>query len=138
MKLLVIGLLNQRLMYSSRLYDGSVHDYTIFKEVFSTIELKKYRVHVDAGFIGIRDFIDCKHVFIPHKATRNNPLTKLQKTVNAVLAGHRVCIENSIARMKAYFVLRVENRMRDKSKLQDAVQLCLGLANFKNRSIPAI
>lgn len=135
MKALVIGLMNQRLMYVSRLYDGSVHDYTIFKEVFAKIDLRKYRVQVDAGFVGIRDFIDCKYVFIPHKATRNNPLTKQQKLINAVLAGQRVCIENSIARMKAYFVLRVENRMRDKSKLQDALQLCLSLANFKNKSI---
>lgn len=138
MKVLVIGLLNQRLIYSSRLYDGSVHDYTIFKELFATIELKKYRIHVDAGFIGIRNLIDCKYVFIPHKATRNNPLTKLQKAINTFLASQRVCIENSIARMKAYFVLRVENRMRDKAKLQDAVQLCLSLANFKNKTIPAI
>lgn len=137
MKALVIGLLNQRLMYCSRLYDGSVHDYTIFKDLFSTIELNKYRVHVDAGFTGIRNFIDCKYVFIPHKATRNRPLTQLQKAINAVLASQRVCIENSIARMKAYFVLRVENRMRDKAKLQDAMQLCLSLANFKNKSIPA-
>jgi hypothetical protein len=98
-----------------------VHDFTIFKELFSGLTLHKYRIHVDAGFVGIRDYIDCKYVFIPYKATRDNPLTKVQKTINAVLASYRVCIENSIARMKAYFILRIENRMRDKMKLQDAM-----------------
>ena len=132
---MVIGLFNQAITYTSPLYDGSVHDYTIFKELFSDITLEKYRVHVDAAFVGIRDFIDCKFVFVPYKATRNHPLTKGQKAINAVLASYRVCIENSIARMKAYFVLRIENRMRNKSKLQEAMHLCADLANFKNRCL---
>lgn len=131
----MISTLGQEMRYVSPLYDGSVHDFTIFKDLFSSINLRNYRVHVDAGFLGIKNFIDCEFAFIPYKATRNNPLTTAQKTINTCLAGIRSCIENSIARMKAYFVLRIENRMRNKAKLQDAFYLCSHLANFKNRTL---
>ncbi len=102
-----------------------------FKDIFARLTLENYRVHVDLGFMGIAKFIDCKYVFIPFKSRKNHPLTTFQKTINQCLASVRVAVENSIAKLKAFFVLRIENRMRKREKLADAFSLCAELACFK-------
>lgn len=87
---------------------------------------------MDAGFVGIKKFINCKYVFIPFKARKNHPLTPLERLINQVLAPLRVVVENVIARLKSFFVLRTTNRMRKKEKLTDAFALCAEVAHFKN------
>ena len=118
-------------MWVSRWYNGSTHDFTIFKDIFAHLTLENYRIHVDLGFIGIRKFIACKYVFIPFKARKNHPLTEFQKVINQCIAAVRVAVENTIAQLKAFFILRIENRMRKKEKLADAFSLCAELACFK-------
>ena len=81
--------------------------------------------------MGVAKFIDCKYVFIPFKARKDQPLTTFQKAINQCLASVRVAVENSIAQLKAFFVLRIENRMRKKEKLADAFSLCAELSCFK-------
>ena len=130
-KWLLISTLDRRILWVSKWYNGSTHDFTIFKDVFAHLILEKYRVHVDSGFVGIAKFIACKYVFIPYKARKNQPLTALQKALNQGLAAVRVAVENSIAQLKAFFVLRIENRMRKKGKLADAFSLCAELACLK-------
>ncbi|MEJ7660572.1 MAG: transposase family protein [Hymenobacter sp.] len=80
---------------------------------------------------GLPNLLIVKYVFIPFKARKNHPLTAFQKAVNQCLASVRVAVENSIAQLKAFFVLRIENRMRKKEKLADAFSLCAELACFK-------
>lgn len=104
----------------------------MFKEIFAHITLKNYRIHVDAGFVGMEKFIACQAVFIPCKARKNQPLTPLQRAINQVLAPLRVVVENVLARLKSFFVLRTTNRMRRKEKLAEAFALCAEVAHFKN------
>ena len=87
---------------------------------------------MDAAFTGIKDFIECGYVFIPFKASKNHPLTPVQKAINHALAPLRVAVENGIATLKSFFILRTENRMRKKEKLADAFALCAELAYFKS------
>lgn len=128
---MVIGTLDRRLVWVSKLYSGRTHDFAIFKELFAGINLKNYRVHVDAGFVGIKKFSECGFVFIPFKARKNYPLTSFQRLANQALAHFRVAIENTIAKMKSFFILRTKNRMRKKEKLTDAVSLCAEIVSFK-------
>ncbi len=86
---------------------------------------------VDAGFIGIKKSVKCQHVWIPYKASKKHPLTKVQKAINTLFAHVRVAVENAIAKAKSFFILRIENRMRRKAKLTDAMRLCTALANYK-------
>ncbi|WP_332874882.1 transposase family protein [Hymenobacter psoromatis] len=116
----------------SKMYSGRTHDFTIYKEIFAEINLKKYRLHVDAGFVGIKKFSDCKFVFIPFKARKNQILSPFERTANQILAHLRVVVENVIAQLKAFFILRIENRMRKKEKLAEAFALCAELAYFKH------
>lgn len=129
---MVIADLSKQVRWVSTPYSGSTHDFTIFKHVFQHIQLRNHRLHVDAGFSGITSFLSCKFVFIPFKASANRPLTTVQLALNQLLAQERVVVENALARVKAFFVLRIENRMRHKQKLADAFQLCAALANFKH------
>ena len=128
---MLISTLDRRILWVSKCYNGSTHDFTIFKDIFTHLTLEKYRIHVDSGFVGIAKFIACKYVFIPFKARKNRPLTTFQKAVNKCLASIRVAVENSIAQLKAFFILRIENRMRKKEKLADAFSLCAELACLK-------
>jgi hypothetical protein len=47
------------------------------------------------------------------------------------LARVRVRVEHAIAKIKTFFILRIENRMKQKTKLDEALSICVGLANFK-------
>ena len=88
-------------------------------------------IHVDLGFLGIKKIIIGGQIFIPHKGSKNHPLTPEKKAANTTLAQLRVVVENALAKIKSFFVLRIENRMKKKQKLDEAFEICAGLANFK-------
>lgn len=117
------------------MYEGKTHDFTIFKAIFSGMDFSALKVHVDLGFLGIKKNITFSNVSIPHKASKHHPLTEEQKSENSTLAAIRVVVEHAIAKMKAFFILRIENRMKHKEKLADAFGICALLANFKNKSL---
>lgn len=117
------------------MYDGKIHDFSIFKELFTNIDFSALKVYVDLGFLGIKKIINPQELHIPIKASKNHPLTETQKEFNCNISRIRVVVENAIAKMKAFFVLRIENRMRISQKLDDAVHICSYLANFKHKSM---
>ncbi len=123
--------MDKRILFVSKAYSGHTHDFTIFKDIFGGLDLSAYRLHVDAGFVGIKKAVKFQAIWIPYKASKNKPLNKWQKAVNKVFAHVRIVVENVIAKMKSFFVLRIENRMRQKIKFADSFQLCAALANFK-------
>lgn len=126
--------MSKQILFISKAYSGRTHDFTIFKDIFASLDLSAYRLHVDAGFVGIQKSAQCNQVWIPYKARKNQPLNKVQKAINYVFSYVRVAVENAIAKLKAFFIMRIENRMRIKQKLDDAVQICAALANFKTSS----
>lgn len=108
-----------------------MHDFTIFKDIFAGFDFSLFRVPIDSGFSGLENHVTPLFIFRPTKASKNHPLTSLQRTCNSALASVRVRVEHAIAKAKAFFSLRIENRMRQKQKLDDAMAICVGLANFK-------
>jgi len=59
----------------------------------------------DAGYQGLHDELPNHSVFVPHKATRNHPLSEDQKLVNRELSSIRIVVENSLAELKHFKVL---------------------------------
>jgi hypothetical protein len=53
--------------------------------------------------VGIPRAALCKHVWIPDKARKNQPLNKVQKALNHVFSSVRVAVENALAKLKAFF-----------------------------------
>ena len=131
MKCLLLCSLKRQIIFRSPLYPGHVHDFSIFKQECGNIDFSNLRLHVDLGFLGIQKVVPAAHVFIPHKNYRTRPLTAEQKQENTSLSRIRVVVENVIAGMKAFFVLRIKNRMKDKQGLEDAIDACVLLANLK-------
>jgi hypothetical protein len=128
----------KQLYFISKSYPGKEHDFTIFKEIFAGFDFSSWRVHVDLGFLGILKAVVTGQVNIPHKKPPKNVLTATQKAENSRLSSLRVVIENSIAKMKSYFILRIENRMRKNTNLDDVVELCAALANLKTNNYLSI
>ena len=86
------------------------------------------------GFLGIKKAVIHEQIFIPHKASKNNPLTDIKKLENKEQAALRVIVENALAGLKRFFILRNKNRMHNKKKLDDAVEICNGLQLMKIKS----
>ena len=124
----------KRILFASKAYDGRTHDFAIFKEIFAGLDFSRFETHVDLGFLGLGKNVSGANVFIPHKATKNYPLTARQKEENTELSRLRVVVENAIAKIKSFFIMRIENRMKIKNKLNDAFHICAALANFKSRA----
>ena len=131
LKWLIICDAYKRILFTSDAYDGHTHDFTIFKQLFAGFDFSKFQTYVDLGFIGIKKHISGGTIFIPHKASKNHPLTSAQKETNTQLARVRVGVENAIAKIKSFFVMRIENRMKNKNKLNNAFHVCATLENFK-------
>jgi hypothetical protein len=67
------------------------------------------------GFLGIKKKVKYDQLFIPHKGSKKQPLSEIQKDENCTYlpvrqAGSRirVGIENVFAKIKSFFVLRIE------------------------------
>ena len=102
----------KRILFASDAYDGHTHDFTIFKDIFAGFDFSTFQTYADLGFIGIKKQVMGGTIFIPHKASKNCPLTASQKEENTALARVRVVVENSIAKIKSFFIMRIENRMK--------------------------
>jgi hypothetical protein len=123
----------KEILFVSPMYDGKTHDFAIFKNIFTNIDFSALNLYVDLGFLGIKKTIKYNELFIPHKASKNHPLNDDQKKENSTLSSVRVAVENAIAKLKSFFILRIENRMRINTKLDDAFIICSALANFKTK-----
>ena len=73
-------------------------------------------------------------VKIPYKKSKKHPLTSTQKQENKEMSSQRIAVENALGNQKRYFILRNENRSANKTKIQEEVWVCAGLANFKSKS----
>jgi uncharacterized protein (DUF2344 family) len=109
---------------------GRVHDFNLFKQYFADKVFLGQRIWVDLGFQSIEKYIDGAEIMIPHKKKKGQDLSKEQKEENKIMARTRVLVENAIARIKRFFILRIENRMHKKYKLDMAAELCACLSNF--------
>lgn len=132
LKALIISDKLKRALYISELVVGKTHDFTMFKGFLSKFDFSKYNVFVDLGFLGIDKHITVKELQIPQKKPRGGELTTNQKDENCTKSRLRIVVENTIAMVKRYFILRIENRMHMKNKLNEALEICGLLWNFKN------
>lgn len=63
--------------------------------------------------MGIAKEYECSGISIPHKKTKNKPLTELQKDENKQMASERIYVENSFAGLKRFRTLSDRLRLHD-------------------------
>jgi hypothetical protein len=92
--------------------EGSVHDFTIYKDSTGSAVSPDVKVKVDSGFQGIVAFHANSEV--PFKKSKNKPLTKEEKVFNRQLARERIVIEHVNREIKMFKIMaeRYRNRRR--------------------------
>jgi len=90
---------------------GCEHDFAIFKN--SEIKFCEMLILLaDSGFQGIENLHTV--CWIPHKKSKNKPLSTEQKRINKALSSIRVCVEHVIRRIKRFKIF--SSRYRNKRK----------------------
>ncbi len=109
--------------------NGKEHDFKLFKN--SNIRTRKEtRVFVDTGYVGIKNIINNSQ--IPHKRSKNHPLTKEQKIENHEISSKRVLCENVIGSIKRFRIISERYRNRRK-RFGLRFSLIAGIHNFELR-----
>ncbi|MBB1126381.1 transposase family protein [Thiospirillum jenense] len=95
--------------YLSRPYGGRRHDFHLLKQEFSPAlpRFENCTMKVDSGYTGIVNSYSYKSVSIPHKKSKNKPLTSEQKTANKQLALERIFVEHNIAGLKRFRIFQI-------------------------------
>jgi DDE superfamily endonuclease len=83
----------------------------MFKDMGLRIS-ESIKVLADLGFLGIYKIH--KNSVIPHKSSKNKPLTKEQKLENKELASQRIPIEHTNRMMKIFNILKYPYRNKQK------------------------
>ena len=123
---MLISTKNRFIKYLSRPYGGRRHDFNLLKKEFPPALpwFEHCTIRVDSGYIGISNSYLCKSVFIPHKKSKNKPLTSEQKMANQQLASERIVVEHSIAGLKRFRILADRRRIH-RFDLYDKNSRCL-------------
>jgi len=86
---------------------GSVHDLTLLRNSGEADELlPEEGLMTDLAYVGLADDRPGLRVVLPHKAKKDVPLTGQQKAYNKRVSRCRVVVENLLARLKVFQVLR--------------------------------
>lgn len=127
----------KNILYVGKIYAGKKHDFSIFKDEFENINFLNHTIWVDLGFKGIEKlyatYSDSIKIEIPNKSTKKIPITEEQKKENREKSAIRVIVENSLAALKTFFLLKNRHRTLNLDDIESTVHICAGLANFKNK-----
>lgn len=85
---------------------GSTHDLELFRQSEAAEDIpEEVTTGGDSGYQGLHKELPDHNVFVPHKASRNHPLTEDEKLANRELSSIRIVVENTLAELKHFKVL---------------------------------
>jgi hypothetical protein len=102
---------------------GSVHGFQLYKESVGSAANPNIAIKADSGYQGIAPYH--ANSTIPHKKSKNKPLSKEEKAFNRQLSRERILIEHINRRIKIFKIMseRYRNRRR-RHKLRMHAPLC--------------
>lgn len=130
--MLVISSVAKVILYISRSYVGSAHDFGILKTEFPPPKpwFARFTVRLDLGFLGFAELYPCRQLYLPIKKKKKQELSPEAKDENKTQASQRVKVEHSIGGLKRYRILSDRLRMQDPKRYDTIVGICAGLWNF--------
>ena len=131
--MLVIGDVKGRILFVGKAYSGGAHDYSVLKDTFPPGQgawFDATHLYVDLGFLGIGKDYAPKHLDIPYKKSKKQPLTDAQKDHNKQVSKIRVKVEHAIGGMKRFRFLSDRLRCRVFARYNQIVGICAALWNF--------
>lgn len=129
---MLIATKDKYIKYLSSSCYGKIHDYSLFKQLFSP-KLNGFENHcvlVDSGFQGFDKDYKTKKLSLPQKRKKNGNLTENQKNNNKKVSQERIFVENSISGMKRYRMLVNKVRVHLIDLYDEIIGVCAGLWNF--------
>ncbi|TAD93418.1 MAG: hypothetical protein EAY75_01060 [Bacteroidetes bacterium] len=115
--------------FLSQNFPGSVHDKRCADEI-DFLMPEDTEVFQDTGFQGLTIANVTTHQ--PTKKPRGKELTSEQKQRNRALSRERIPIEHSIGKAKVFRIVKDTVRHRSAWFRDILMEVCVGLANFKN------
>lgn len=121
----------KRILCLTQTKPGARQDYYRFKQSgLGQVIPDEVGVWVDLGFLGIVKDYPQLRVVIPHKSSKNHPLTPLQKAENQVISALRICIEHAIAGVKRFRCLTDPYRNKGVVLADKFMLIACGLWNY--------
>lgn len=119
----------RRILFLSKSKNGKLHDKkALDKSMLPQALPEELTLWVDKGFRGI-DKVCKSKIMMPKHNSKKKPLSKAEKTNNAVISGIRMTVEHAINGIKRFGV--IANPFRNKNGLDDKFTvLCTGLWNW--------
>lgn len=127
-KNLLITDLNNRVLYLSPTYEGSVHDKAICDEEELNFH-QKIVLWIDSGFEGFNPANAT--INRPKKKPKNKELTPEEKKQNQAISKVRVKVEHAIGQCKIFRIVKEEIRAFKDNFRDLAMFLACALSNFK-------
>jgi hypothetical protein len=118
--------------YISDCCEGKRHDFSLLKDEFNKNKpwFTEFNIHLDLAYLGFLNEYNCQNLLIPHKKSKNKPLTESQKEENKQQASKRVIVEHSFAGLKRFRILSDRLRLHRIDFYDDVLGVCAGLWNF--------
>ena len=118
--------------YISYCCEGKQHDFALLKNQFNP-EIpwfNEFNIYLDLGYLGFLNKYSVNNLFIPHKKSKNKPLTEDQKASNQQLASKRVVVEQCFAGLKRFRIRLDRLRLHRIDFYDDIIGVCAGLWNL--------
>ena len=131
LKNLIVSDEHKRILCLTPTKPGARQDYYRFKQSgLGEVIPDDVGVWVDLGFVGIAKDYPRLGVVIPHKSSKNHPLTPLQKAENRVISALRIYIEHAIAGVKRFRCLTDPYRNKGIVLADKFMLIACGLWNY--------
>lgn len=130
-KNLIVSDEHKRILALTQTKPGARQDYYRFKQSgLGHVIPDDVAVWVDLGFLGIaKDYPDLQ-VMMPHKSSKNQPLTPDQKAKNRLISALRICVEHAIAGIKRFRCLTDPYRNKGVVLADKFMLIACGLWNY--------
>jgi hypothetical protein len=114
---------------STAFTNGKCHDFDLFKRSEPMLKLDpKTMLLCDLGYVGIKQFHAC--CILPHKRTKLQPLSDVQKLENRERASRRITVEHVFRRIKIFKILSEKYRNR-RQRFELRFNLVAAVCNFE-------
>jgi len=131
LKNLIVSDVAKRILCLTQTKPGARQDYYRFKQAgLGEVIPDDVGVWVDLGFLGIAKDYPRLQVVIPHKSSKNQPLTPRQKAENRVISALRICVEHAIAGIKRFRCLTDAYRNKGIVLADKFMLIACGLWNY--------
>ena len=127
-KSIILTAMNNKVLYLSLTYEGSVHDKNICDEEQIRFDLPVV-LWQDFGFIGLNP--DNAQMYCPIKKPKGKELLPEQKAFNRQLSIKRVKVEHAIGQCKVFRIVKEELRAFKDDFRDTCMLLACALNNFK-------